>query len=979
MNKAFYFLLYFCGIVFMPTLNAQSTASFKGLLQKKKNTITNQLNHKDIDPAKHQPGFSSSPADVIRRNCGQLENEAWLKAQYPDRQNIADFEAEFAPLVSAYKATASNRSGAVITIPVIVHVVHNGESVGSGPNISQAQVESQIDVLNEDYRRTGNGANNHPDGADMEVEFKLALFDPQGNQLAEPGIHRIHGGRSWWDVNTCNATLKPQTYWDPNRYFNIWTVNFDGSAQSLLGYAQFPNLSNLPGLDQNMGEAKTDGVVVRYNAFGRVGNVHPNFSRGRTTSHEAGHWLGLRHIWGDGGCSVDDFCNDTPVSGQPNYQCFAVNSCPGGGNDMVENFMDYSNDACMNLFTQDQKARVRAVLQNSPRRKSLPNSTVDDELGNSNQPIAFFSADATEACTGTSIQLLDESNNSPTSWTWNIYDESGNLLGTFNQQNPSLTFNSPGIYTVELIVSNSAGNSTHVEENYISILSSNSYTEYIEDFESDQGLLQDWVVYNPDADRGPALAGVSSFGNGSRSVVFDNFDNEDDPTGTIDALISARFNFNGLAAPYLYLEHAYAQYGGQYSDTLVLYYSLDCGQTFTPFWYKGGHELATADPTQNSFVPTANQWDWNQVSLGFLAGQTNVHIAIANYSGWGNNLYLDQISIIDAQNYTNQATQANFAVGRTTVCAGDIVQFQDFSSEFPLQWQWQFEGGNPASSNFQHPFVQYNQIGLFDVSLTAGNAFGSDGVTASNFIEVLPLPQVFVSASTTQLCAGEAVTLTASGATDYEWYDQFNGSLMFEGQQLTVSVYEDRTFLVLGINSAGCIGEAQYTVDVIDDPIPTITSNGGQLSTNSGQSYQWYFNGSPIASGQGGNQQTINAAQIGTYYVEITYASGCTLRSLDFTYDPTFIDDLTNISSAVKLSPNPGQGVLQLEVTHPATGSFELKVINSLGQLAYSTTLNKQGTLGFWQLDLGNLPDGTYLLSLTNAQHRALKKYVKGE
>ena len=139
--------------------------------------------------------------------------------------------------------SASSRTSAIIyRIPVIVHVVHNGESVGQGPNISSAQVQSQIDVLNEDFGRiTGtNGFNEHPDGADTQIEFFLALTDPDGNTLAEPGIDRLNGGREEWPKgvlqNPIENSLKPATIWDPERYFNIWTLNFGGFlGRNLLG------------------------------------------------------------------------------------------------------------------------------------------------------------------------------------------------------------------------------------------------------------------------------------------------------------------------------------------------------------------------------------------------------------------------------------------------------------------------------------------------------------------------------------------------------------------------------------------------------------------------------------------------------------------------------------------------------------------------------------------------------------------------
>ena len=284
-------------------------------------------------------------------------------------------------VISCEEETNNDDATKVKRIPVVVHVIHNGEPVGTGANISYAQVVSQIEVLNEDFRRKAgtNGDNDNPVGVDCEIEFYLAEKDPDGNTLAEPGIHRYDGGRESWPkgpiLNPIDNVIKPVTIWPPEEYFNIWTVNFGGFlSRDLLGYAQFPSESGLPGLEDDGGSELTDGIVIGHEYFGssEKGNfpdLYAPFDLGRTTTHEVGHWLGLRHIWGDGDCSVDDYCNDTPTADAPNYGCSPNSSC--GSMDMIENYMDYTDDPCMNVFTQDQKERMLTVLRESPRRKEL--------------------------------------------------------------------------------------------------------------------------------------------------------------------------------------------------------------------------------------------------------------------------------------------------------------------------------------------------------------------------------------------------------------------------------------------------------------------------------------------------------------------------------------------------------------------------------------------------------------------------------
>lgn len=338
-------------------------------------------------------GKTYSQTDLAKSNgfirCATVEYENYLQNQYPNRMNEAEFEAWIKPLIENAKVNKSE-SGGVITIPVVVHVIHNGEALGVAPNITDAQVISQITVMNEDFRRMAltPGFNNNPVGADTMIQFALAKVDPNGNPTN--GIDRVNMCKYSWSTEddsnneTIDSMLKPATIWDPTQYMNMWSVRF--SDNSLLGYAQFPSNSTLTGLPANGGPANTDGVVANYTTFGSIdysdGTFFLNapYNRGRTMTHEVGHFLGLRHIWGDDGnpavCATD-YCNDTTPAHEENYGCPSVSSCTVGLFEMVENYMDYTDDACMNLFTVDQKARITAVMNNSPRRSTLRTSTKD--------------------------------------------------------------------------------------------------------------------------------------------------------------------------------------------------------------------------------------------------------------------------------------------------------------------------------------------------------------------------------------------------------------------------------------------------------------------------------------------------------------------------------------------------------------------------------------------------------------------------
>ncbi len=295
-----------------------------------------------------------------QRNCGSMDYLQQQIQQNPLRElqleRLERFTEEYDPMKE--KAL----SGGILTIPVIVHVVYRT----STENISDAQINSQIAVLNEDFRRqnadrSDTPADFRPVAADSEIEFCLT-------QVIRKSTTRTSFGTNDAVKSSSSGGSDAVT---PTRALNVWICVI---GNNILGYAQFPG-----------GPAATDGVVLDHRYVGTTGTATAPFNLGRTATHEVGHWLNLRHIWGDGGCSVDDFVNDTPSAGGPNYTGGACiypgpNSCrPRGKNaeqdfpDMFQNYMDYSDDGCMNLFTIGQKDRMWAAV--SAARPELVSST----------------------------------------------------------------------------------------------------------------------------------------------------------------------------------------------------------------------------------------------------------------------------------------------------------------------------------------------------------------------------------------------------------------------------------------------------------------------------------------------------------------------------------------------------------------------------------------------------------------------------
>jgi hypothetical protein len=320
------------------------------------------------------------------RNCAADEYNAKLLIDNPNMMGSEAFERQMAPKIAAIRAEMQSgtfRRVLQFTIPLVIHVLHNGEPIGTGANISDAQVLSQVQVFNEDFRRMvgTRGFNSDPNGADVEVEFCLAKQDPNG--CPTTGINRVDIGQdgiaeaSLADASVQMDALKPSTIWDASQYMNMWSVKYTGGS-GILGYAQFPG-----------GPANTDGVVSRHDSFGS--NDDPDvtiagaYNLGRTMTHEVGHYLGLFHTFQGGCVGTGDQCADTPAVDAPNYGCPTTHmSC--GDLDMVRNYMDYTDDSCMNVFTNDQKARVIAVMNAGNNR---PNTTTSDKC----TPLADVSND----------------------------------------------------------------------------------------------------------------------------------------------------------------------------------------------------------------------------------------------------------------------------------------------------------------------------------------------------------------------------------------------------------------------------------------------------------------------------------------------------------------------------------------------------------------------------------------------------------
>ncbi len=293
-------------------------------------------------------------------------------AQQPDRcgsdaamermfKQFPELKKKYAKESTVKKINNKLSNSVPAVIPVHVIIVHPpGQAIGTGDNLSIEHIESQITVLNEDFRRTNSDASNTPPefpAGDSNIEFCLASVDPSGNPT--DGVTR-HGTNQNFDAN--EFSIKAATGWDRDDYLNIWVAPSIGT----LGYAYVPTTSSLP-------NSTRDGVAIFTGTFGGPGYAtFLPYNLGRTTTHEAGHYLGLEHVWGpcgDSCCGVDDGIADTPNQSGNTFGCPSHPKVSCGTNDMFMNFMDYVDDNCMNAFSVGQGNYMNTILSSS--RSSL--------------------------------------------------------------------------------------------------------------------------------------------------------------------------------------------------------------------------------------------------------------------------------------------------------------------------------------------------------------------------------------------------------------------------------------------------------------------------------------------------------------------------------------------------------------------------------------------------------------------------------
>jgi hypothetical protein len=547
-------------------------------------------------------------------------------------------------------------------IPVVVHVIHNGEPVGTGTNISDEQILSQIEVLNNDFNRLNADAANTPAlfapvASSMSIEFIMAKRDPQG--LPTTGINRVQGTKTSWTMGD-NAVFKALSFWPSQDYLNIWVLRFSGST---IGYAQYP-VSSLAGLEEfQNGAASTDGVVVDYTVFGTSDagsfTLDPNYNKGRTTTHEIGHFFGLRHIWGDASCGTD-YVNDTPVQQTSTSNCPshpATTNCNGPVVKMFQNYMDYTYDACMNLFTAGQVSRMQTILDDPsvPRRNSLltspglldPNCDVLDAA-----LIALESPGVITCSTSTSpsITIRNQSCSELNSVKVDYSINQGANQSSIITLSPPLGINQTTVVNLPSITPGSGINSISIQLSEVNgqadenpgngTLSQQFLVDDSEDFIPlrEEFTSMNWPLISPQQGIQWEIQ-ATNYGNSATVQAYNQGTN-----GTESWLATPILDFSSSLTASVFFDFSYAYNGVNY-DRLKILASTDCGNSYPDKLLDvSGPNMAITTSTVPWLPSSPSQWlNRYYINLNSYAGNDQVRFAFVFINARGNNAYLDNL------------------------------------------------------------------------------------------------------------------------------------------------------------------------------------------------------------------------------------------------------------------------------------------------------------------------------------------------
>lgn len=927
-----------------------------------------------VDPVQFGKKTTSSESKIntnIHRCLTEI-NELELQKKYPNRLKTPEFETWLASEINKQKTERliNNRSiTAVYNIPVVIHIVHNGDCVGTGENITDAQAISQLTVMNNDFRRlaaTPGGANTTGLAVDTEINFILAKRDPSGQPTTgiirreiNPYTNNVANGAGGpdWETRTDVENMKTATQWDPTRYLNMWIIRPGGAALpaglgGLLGYAQFPDATGLGGLNPSGGAANTDGVVCAFDSMGTKNLndgtflLNPGYDEGRTMTHEVGHWLGLRHIWGDDACPAvatnvatnEDFVADTPASADANYTCGVVNSCPAPGNDQVQNYMDYTPDACMDTFTAGQKARMQTIMGAAARRSSLntSNGATAPALSGIYFKPSTTTCSITEAtnCSFTDYTFNVGTTKAPTANTIVTFTINAATTATdlkdFQIVNPTVTF--PAGSTADQILTVRVFHDGIAESLETVVIGAT-----VNAGGGDAVLIADYNTIKfsiNDNDVAPVL-------NSNTIVLQETFDPSSTSVGSIKDLDADGNNW-GIAA------------NSAGTDAI----GFDSNFAFSRSWLSAGNVGLNPDNiiySGSSFtIPTGTS------TLSFGVGTTQ-----------GGTFYQERYSVylttVNPSTFTTATLNAQTPVINNSVLAGPTQRntiTTDVSS---------YAGQTVYFVFRHHNTFDQNWIMLDDITIENANvaAVQTEVNPGTKYQALIPAAGTFYAADLTSSklmldatvnnfdhgCTSVEVnrSITSAGSAAVNYGSNTANNLKVMAKSITITTANNNTsgtgtikFYFTEAEIAGweaATGNSRTTLKVIKDGLTST------LATATGTFGTFYTLTGTFANG-------IN----GVYY----FGTDATLLS----------NPEVDFENSITVYPNPNNGVFNVQFTSDSTNEIKINVHDIRGRKVYTKSFKNNGFFNE-VIELNQSQSGIYILTIQDGDKKTMKKIIK--
>lgn len=912
-----------------------------------------------------QQSARNEHTDEVQK-CGQTEALEKMRLEDPGRYQIyLDSRA----ILEQEAQLPVQRAGTIYTIPVVFHILHNNGS----ENVSEAQIQDALYILNRDYRKLNADVNSVystflPITADAEIEFALAKIAPNGacfNGITRTVSSLTNNGSS--GQNQVNAIIAGndvyQGVWPHNKYLNIYVCKEIGGAA---GYTFLPVSApvNATGMYYN-------GIFILHSYFGSIGTSSVGTSRALT--HEVGHWLDLPHIWGDG--NPGSTCGDDGVADTPITKGFT--SCPSSNSAKVcnasivenyENYMDYSY--CSKMFTQGQATRMRTALTSSTGgRNNIWTSTNLQNVGVLPNPSSLCSAELeatpTAMCQGTSTSFSVTNVSAPiTSYAWTF---TGGTPASSTQANPTVTYSTAGTYTVSVTITTASSNRTITNTSYITVAASSTTVALpiSEGFVGTTFPPTAWTrdnggnatTWNRNATKGTA----PTAGNSANL----NFDPGANTTGNIDDLNTPAFSLSAFTSASATFDVAYRPYSTTYFDKLEVLVSPGCGMPYEVVYSKAGSVLQT-EPASTGTYTNPTTWRNETIDLTPYLGSSQVKVKFRGISGYGSQIYIDNVNI---SGVTGGTPTASFTASSSSICQGQTVTYTNTSTG-ASSWNWNFgAGATPATATGAGPHnVAYSSSGSKTVTLNLNG-----GASTTNTITVNALPTVTFGALTS-LCANDSPFTLNQGSPSGGTYSgpgvsgtQFNPALTTSGTKTLTYSYTSTSTGCSNSATSQIVIKAKPTVSLAN--FPTSCVYDGPISLTQGTPAGGTYSGVGVS----GNQFSPSSVGIGSQTITYTFTSsstGCTnSASKQITVEGCLgIDDQD--ANSFKVFPNPTSGVITI------SSSFlinEVIVLDNVGRVVI--VLNPENS-NLVNMDLSNLSTGSYMVQTKMGSITKMSKIV---